>query len=187
MVQTSAAIGRVQLKHYDTRMAEIDRAMNRFWDLLEDCPGIKAHRPSKGEGTMGGWYNAKGIYKPEELGGLPIARFLQALKAEGVSASSGANTPMHLHPLYTDVDVYGDGVPTRLAGADPSRPDVRYESLPATEASVDHVFSVPWFKHYDEDAINQYATAFKKVAAHAGELMLAEARAEATESAVAEC
>ena len=38
MVQTCSAMGRVQLRHYDRRMAEIDRAMNRFWDLLEDTP-----------------------------------------------------------------------------------------------------------------------------------------------------
>ena len=49
-------MGRVQLKHYDRRMAEIDRAMNRFWDLLEDTPGVRAHRPPAGSGsTMGGW------------------------------------------------------------------------------------------------------------------------------------
>ena len=31
MVQTCSAMGRVQLRHYDRRMGEIDRAMNRFW------------------------------------------------------------------------------------------------------------------------------------------------------------
>ena len=86
MVQTCSAMGRVQLRHYDRRMAEIDRAMNRFWDLLEDTPGVRAHRPAAGSGsTMGGWYSAKGIYQAEELGGLPIAKFLEALKAEGAS------------------------------------------------------------------------------------------------------
>jgi perosamine synthetase len=49
-------MGRVQLKHYNRRMAEIDSAMNRFWDLLEGTPGVRAHRPPAGSGsTMGGW------------------------------------------------------------------------------------------------------------------------------------
>src|SRR5207237_4995076 len=32
MHQISAAVGRVQLRHYAPRMAEIQRAMNLFWD-----------------------------------------------------------------------------------------------------------------------------------------------------------
>ena len=114
---------------------------------------------------MGGWYSAKGIYKPEELGGLPIELFLKALKAEGVSSGAGANQPMHLHPLYNDVDVYGDGVPTRIAGAADGRADVRYEPLPDTERSVNEIFAVPWFKKDEVAAIEMYANAFKKVRA----------------------
>mgnify|MGYP003325514179 CR=1 FL=1 len=49
--QVAAAIGRVQLKHYDTRIAEIDRAMNYFWDLLEGVPGIRAHRVDESTGS----------------------------------------------------------------------------------------------------------------------------------------
>jgi hypothetical protein len=97
---------------------------------------------------------AKGIYRPEELGGLPIEVFLKALKAEGVGAGGpGANSPMHLHPLYNTVDVYGDGVPSRIAGAPEGRAEVRYEALPATEASMTETFSVPWFKHDVPEAI----------------------------------
>ena len=35
MHQISSAVGRVQLKHYDARIEEIQKAMNYFWDLLE--------------------------------------------------------------------------------------------------------------------------------------------------------
>src|ERR1051326_1348030 len=34
MNQTCAAMGRVQLKYYEARIAEIQRAMNRFWDQI---------------------------------------------------------------------------------------------------------------------------------------------------------
>ena len=51
------------------------RCLYRFWDLLEGVPGIHAHRPPKGSGsTMGGWYAARGLYRAEELGGLPIEK-----------------------------------------------------------------------------------------------------------------
>ena len=85
MNQLSAAMGRVQLRHYKDRIAEIQAAMNRFWDLLEELKGVKPHRPDKDSGsTMGGWYNARGLYVPDELNGLPVARFCEAVTAEGV-------------------------------------------------------------------------------------------------------
>ena len=114
MHQMSSAVGRVQLKYYDGRMAEIQQAMNRFWDLLEDVPGVRAHRPPAGSGsTMAGWYAARGLYRPEELGGLSVTAFTRALRAEGFSSHPGTNTPLHLHPLLNSYDVYGHGKPTR--------------------------------------------------------------------------
>src|SRR5581483_10593149 len=108
MHQMSAAVGRVQLRYYDARMAEIQRAMNYFWDRLEGVPGLRAHRPPKGSGTtMGGWYAARGLYVPEELGGLSVTRFAQAVRAEGAPCSPGVNAALHLHPLFNTVDVYG--------------------------------------------------------------------------------
>src|SRR5919202_3472326 len=97
MHQMSAAVGRVQLKQYDARIAEIQRAMNHFWDLLEGVPGLRAHRPPKGSGTtMGGWYAARGLYVPEEVGGLSVTRFAQAVRAEGAPCSPGVNAALHL-------------------------------------------------------------------------------------------
>ncbi|HTL52608.1 MAG TPA: DegT/DnrJ/EryC1/StrS family aminotransferase, partial [Planctomycetota bacterium] len=63
--QVASAMGRVQLKYYDARCAEIRRAMNRFWDLLEGCPGLRAHRVDEADGsTMAGWYCPVGVYAP---------------------------------------------------------------------------------------------------------------------------
>jgi hypothetical protein len=78
--QTCAAMGRVQLKYYQERIAEIQKAMKYFWDLLEDVPGLRAHRPVSGSGsTMGGWYNPLALYVPEELGGLAVEKFIDAV------------------------------------------------------------------------------------------------------------
>ncbi|NPV49216.1 MAG: DegT/DnrJ/EryC1/StrS family aminotransferase [Armatimonadetes bacterium] len=164
MHQMSSAMGRVQLKYYDERCAEIQKAMNYFWDLLEGVPGIKAHRPPKDSGsTMGGWYAAHGLYRPEELGGLSVTRFCQAVSAEGCAISPGANMPLHSHPLFNTVDVYGHGKPTRIAHSDR---DVRQPqgSLPVTELMPSRCYSIPWFKHYRPEIIEQHAAAFRKVA-----------------------
>src|SRR6185437_13911022 len=103
--QTCSAMGRVQLKYYPARMAEIQRAMNRFWDLLEGVPGLRAHRPAKDSGsTMGGWYNPVGHYVPEELGGLSIGKFIEAVNAEGGRSGRAVNFPLHLHPVQNTAD-----------------------------------------------------------------------------------
>lgn len=171
MHQLSSAVGRVQLKHYRERMAQIQQAMNYFWDLLEGVPGIRAHRPARDSGsTMGGWYAAHGLYVPEELDNLPIARFCEAVRAEGVPACNpGANPLMHLHPVLNDADVYGHGRPTRIAYSDR---DLRQPkgSLPVSEGLPERCFWIPWFKRFRREVIEEHAAAFRKVVECADEL-----------------
>jgi dTDP-4-amino-4,6-dideoxygalactose transaminase len=168
--QLASALGRVQLRHYAARIEEIQRAMNYFWDLLDGRPGVKAHRPPKGSGsTMGGWYAAKGLYRAEELGGLDIRKFCEAVTAEGSPIVPGANPPMHLHPLFNECDIYGHGRPTRNAHA---ARDLRQPrgSLPVSERIAVTCFSIPHFKHMDTNVIEQHAAAFRKVAEQADQL-----------------
>ncbi len=153
MNQTCSAMGRVQLKYYPQRIAEIQKAMNYFWDGLEGVPGIRAHRPAKDSGsTMGGWYAAKGLYRAEELGGLDIERYCEAVRAEGVACcTSGANNPLHLHPFF----------------AEKRAP----ENLPVSAAIKKIAFTVPWFKHFVPEIIDKYIAAYKKVALHYKDLL----------------
>ena len=169
MHQLSAAVGRVQLRYYRERLEEIQKAMNYFWDLLDGVPGVTAHRPPEPDSTMGGWYAAHGIYRAEELGGLDIRRFCEAVAAEGCAVSPGANFPLHLHPLLNEADIYGHGKPTRIANSDR---DVRQGSgsLPVTESIPVTCYSIPWFKHYRPRIIEEHALAFRKVAERADEL-----------------
>lgn len=171
MHQMSAAVGRVQLKYYDERIAEIRRAMNYFWDLLADVPGLQPHRvPPESDSNMAGWYAPHGLYKREELGGLSVTRFAQAVSAEGVPCTPGVNKPLHTHPLLNSADVYGHDRPTRIAFSDR---DLRQPpgSLPISEQLGHRTYSIPWFKHYDPAIIEQYAAAYRKVAEHAEELL----------------
>jgi dTDP-4-amino-4,6-dideoxygalactose transaminase len=171
MHQISSAVGRVQLKYYDKRINEIDKAMNYFWDQLEGVPGLKPHRPKPGMGsTMGGWYATHGHYVPEELGGLSLTRFCEAVRAEGVGINPGCNMPLHLHSLQHKADVYGHGKPTIIANA--SR-DLRQPegSLPVSESVAARTYSLPWFKHFRPEIIDQYVKAFRKAALHYEELL----------------
>ncbi len=182
MNQLTSAMGRVQLKYYKRLMAEIDKAMNHFWDLLEGVPGIRDHRPQKGSGTTkGGWYAPHGLYHSEELGGLSIQRFCEAVRAEGAPCSPGCNLALHLHPVFDTIDVYHQGKPTRIANSPPGV-DVRQPpgSLPVSEGIQERVFNIPWFKHYRPKIIGEYSYAFRKVAENYEELLPGDTKRDKT-------
>jgi len=172
MNQTCAAMGRVQLKYYPERIAEITRAMKRFWSLLEDVPGIRPHTPADDSGsTNGGWYNARGLYNADELGGLSCEKFCEAVRAEGADiCHPGGNAPLHLHPVFHEADIFNQGKPTMIAFG---QRDVRQGagSLPVSEKINDIAFGIPWFKHDDPELIEQYANAYRKVAMQADKLI----------------
>jgi dTDP-4-amino-4,6-dideoxygalactose transaminase len=176
MNQMCSALGRVQLKYYPQRIAEIQRAMNRFWDYLEGAPGLRAHRPTEAGSTMGGWYAARGLYRQEELGGLPCPRFCEALRAEGIGTAPGANHPLHLTPVVHEADIFRQGQPTAIAFG---QRDVRQGpgTLPVTERIRELAFGIPWFKHDVPQAIARHAAAYLKVARHAAALLAATPKA----------
>ena len=163
--QTCSAMGRVQLKYYNERCAEIRKAMNYFWELLKDTPGLRPHRVNEKEGSnMGGWYCPVGHYKSEELGGLDIAKFVNAVKNEGVACNQAPYpTPLHLHPAISKADIYGHGMPTFQFNQN-GVTRTNQPSLPITENITKKAFTIPWFKHYTPDVIKTYANAYKKVA-----------------------
>jgi dTDP-4-amino-4,6-dideoxygalactose transaminase len=174
MHQLTSAMARVQLTRYPEQMAEIDKAMNYFGDLLEEAPGIRVHRPPQDSGlTMGGWYAPLGLYRAGELGGLSISRFCEAVTAEGFPCRPGCNKALHLHPLFNTLDVYQQGRPTRIANL-PEGIDVRQPpgSLPVSEGIQKRVFRTPWFKHCRGVVIEEYAAAFLKVAEHYQDLLV---------------
>ena len=162
--QVSAAIGRVQLRHYDERIAEIDKAMNHFCDLIEDLPGVKPIRPPKGSGsTMGGWYACSAAYFPEELHGLPPKKFCEAVTAEmnGIKDTwAGGNFCLHTHKLFSDFDFRNAGKPSSI---EYTGEDVYNGNADCDESIQRLSFSLPWFKHYDPFWVEQFALCFRKV------------------------
>ena len=167
--QACTALARVQLKYYDERCAEIRKAMNYFWDLLEGTPGVKAIRVDESTGSnMAGWYCPHGIYKSEELGGLSVKRFCEALRAEGLESWDGGNYCLHKHNFFKTFSVMNLDKPTRIAFADR---DVRPEDELCERTHEIECFSLPWFIHCDKEWIEKYAGAIKKVVASYKELL----------------
>ncbi|MBE6657945.1 MAG: aminotransferase class I/II-fold pyridoxal phosphate-dependent enzyme [Ruminococcaceae bacterium] len=160
--QLCSALARVQLKYYDERCAEIRRAMNYFWDQLEGLPGIRAVRVDESTGSnMAGWYSPHGVYHAEELGGLSVKKFCEALRAEGYrGAWDGGNFCLHTHPFFKTFDLRNEGKPSRIVYNDT---DVRLDDDKCAPSTDIQCFSVPWFKHFDRDIIDSYVRIFKKV------------------------
>lgn len=160
--QVCAAIGRVQLKYYDERCKEIRKAMNYFWDLLEGLPGIRAIRVDESTGSnMGGWYQGHGKYFPEELHGLSVKKFCEAVRAEGFeSCWDGGNFCLHTHPFFKTFDLYNEGTPSRIVYNDR---DVRLDDDKCKPSESKYCFLAPWFKHFDKEWIEKYAAIFRKV------------------------
>ncbi len=171
MNQTCAAMGKVQLKHYPERIAEIDKAMNYFADQLDKIPCLKVIRPVKESGlTKGGWYFPLCHYDKTKAYGLAAEKFAEAVNAEGVMAcGNGANSPLHLHNYFHSADIFNMGKPTVIAFG---QRDVRQGAgtLPVTESAAGNIIHIPWFKRFDRDSIDKYVDAFRKVAGAAKEL-----------------
>ena len=174
--QLCSALARVQLKYYDERCAEIRKAMNYFWDLLEGLPGLHPVRVDESTGSnMAGWYNPIGGYNPEDLHGLSVVRFCEAIRAEGIPCRDGANRCLHTHNLFKTADLYNVGTPSRIAYADRDVRDTDKACDPSLER---YCFSIPWFKHFgetDKKWIEAYAAAFRKVVENHEQLLEGDA------------
>ena len=99
-------------------------------------------------------------------------RVLLRLFVQRVSniCSPGCNIPLHQHRLFSDADVYNHGKPTRIVNA---VRDVRLldGNLPVSDGISVRLYSIPWFKHFRKNEIEQHALAFRKVAENYKELL----------------
>ena len=145
--------------HYHRRFYRPGSLSADPWCLLEQS-GAQRDDPR-------GW---RGRYFSEELGGLSIEKFAEAVRAEGSECTPGGNLLMHLHPVLNDADVFNHGKPTRIAN---SNRDLRQPagSLPVTESLPDRVYKTPWFKHNRPEIIKEHAEAYRKVVTQSHKLL----------------
>ncbi len=172
--QTCSAMGRVQLRHYDARTAEIRKAMNRFWDLLEGVPGIKAHRPPKDSGsTMGGWYAARGLYdaksswRPADLrSSARRSRPKASARGPGPARICRCTCTRSFTPPTSS-----EWASRRWSRSASATCDRGLGLCRSRRASREIAFGIPWFKHDRPEIVKEYAAAYRKVAEHATDLV----------------
>jgi len=162
----ASAIARVQLPHLDERNKRRNDNVMYLMDGIAECNGINPLKPP--DYIFRGYYSRPYVqYVAEELDGLPKGRFIEALRAEGASVSSGApGGSAHLaavfqertHPAFSHSEV---------------KREVKYQKgdLPASENPRQDLMAIPAFHSVSKELLDQYIEAFKKVTENADELL----------------
>jgi len=170
--QLCCALARGQLKYYDERCKEIRKAVNFFWDLVEDLPGIRPIRVDEKTGSnMAGWYTPHALYKADELGGLSVKRFCEALRAEGFKSWDGGNFCLHTHEFFKSYDPFGLSSSGRIPF---KNRDANADDHCLKRSEAFECFSVPWFKYLDKEWIEVYARALRKIIENHAQLLEAD-------------
>lgn len=156
----SMAIGLASLETVEYRSRCIRENYLQMKEGLKEVPGVRLVSCYP-KAQPGGFYgNFRGIYTPEELGGLPVERFIQAVNAEGASLGGRTYPLWHLHPLFAQgMPFYDDGRGPLTGDYTGYRPG----DLPITEEVYSRILAFPALIEPQKGYIEQYVGAIRKV------------------------
>jgi len=131
---------------------------------LSGIPGIEPPRvPSNVKPT---WYAFLMQYKPEELGGLPVRKFYDAVKGEGGKEIDmpGSTCPLNYHPLFQDPG----GMFPQYAG----KFSYTKEDFPVAKNFHENSLKLPvWDRLEDLELAMSYVDTIRKVSENYTELL----------------
>ena len=157
----SLAAARIFLRSLDQRNAMRWAYATKIHRGVEKLPGIQLRKQPDG-GSPAGFYGGMHLlYHPEALGGLPVERFLEALKAEGVDMAHRQYELFHLTAHLTkgfDLQNNGQG-PLCGRGFAPLAPGV----LPVSEEVHGRILGMPTFIRENPGCSDGVVAAFRKV------------------------
>ncbi len=157
----------VFLESLEYRNEQRRKYRQKIWNRLEGVKGVrplKTFAKAKPAGFYGGMHL---LYQPQELGGLPVGRFLEALKAEGVDMSHRGYELTHRLRLFAEgFPIYGPDGP--LTGGYPGYPQ---GSLPVTEEVHERILGMPTFIEEQPGYSDQVLAAIRKVSENHRELL----------------
>ena len=160
----AAAIADEQFDNLETILENRRKTANGMMEVLRDLPGIEI--PNVPNDIESSWYAFIMQYKPEELGGLSIERFYEALKAEGCMELDrpGSTCPLNNHPLFQN--------PVLLFPRYEGKVSYKRGDFPKAERFHEHSLKLPvWHELKDRDIVESYINAFKKVVENYHELL----------------
>lgn len=157
----AAAFARDQLAHLDEYLAGRAEIAKLMCDVLREVPGISVPQlPNKHQAS---WYGLPLSYVPDDLGGLPVERFHQALLAEGLKEVDrpGSTCPLNQLPLFQ--------CPAALFPQQREFTAIHYQpgDFPVAELVHHHTLKLPvWHREEDVPLARAYVDGIKKVALH---------------------
>lgn len=174
------AMAKVSLRSLEYRNERKRRYRDKLYDALNELPGLEpvhVYPKAKNAGFYGGLCV---MYHPEDLGGLPIEKFMETIRAEGAPVRSGPNSKFykqkqgkgkceHLKFLFTrGFDLWGhDRGP--LGGAFLALPPFegyKKGDLPVAESMMNKELILPAYIEPKEGFLEQCIEAFRKVSAN---------------------
>lgn len=144
--------------------------------LTEGLKDVRGIRPpyTKPFVTRGSWFDYKVLYQPEELEGLLMDLYINALKAEGVEIRRARSPPLHMLPLFQVKDLPLPHYNTGRNGYN-GKNHIIYKNgdFPIAEDIYSRSLSLPANNFYvpAKDVIEEYILAFEKVAKHYKDLV----------------
>ncbi|WP_405364835.1 DegT/DnrJ/EryC1/StrS family aminotransferase [Kitasatospora sp. NBC_00039] len=161
----AAVIALDQLGHLDGYLAGRAEIARYLTEEFARIPGLEVIPMP--EGVIPSWYGLTLTYRPQELGGLSVERFHQALVAEGAVEFDrpGSTCPMNQLPLYQSPAMLFPGHPHAHR---------RYQAgdFPVAEHTHAHTIKLPvWHREQDRPLAEQYIRAAIKVSDHHKELL----------------
>lgn len=144
-------------KKLDKHRAVRHRFAKKMIKALKDFPGLVP--PNLFDKVEPSWYALVFQYKPEKFGGLPIEKFFDAVKAEGLSEADRPNStsPLNLLPLFqTPEKIFPH---YKIHGFSYAPGD-----FPQAEKFYNTAIKFPvWAKSRNSAIVNQYIKGIKKV------------------------
>ncbi|WP_217240002.1 DegT/DnrJ/EryC1/StrS aminotransferase family protein [Streptomyces sp. AC555_RSS877] len=165
----AAAIALEQLKRLDDRNERRRVNLEALGAVLAPVPGVHPPRTAA-RMTRGGWYGYKPRYAADELGGLPLARFMTALRAEGVKVKEPGSPPLHRLPVFRLTKSTARDLALPWAETLPVCEPPLWE-CPIADEVYPQLMSLPTFSGDCSAVIAQYGRAFAKVASQWRELL----------------
>ncbi|MFH1742886.1 MAG: DegT/DnrJ/EryC1/StrS family aminotransferase, partial [bacterium] len=152
----AAVLARKQLAVLDERNADVRRRIHELNSRITQLPGLSEPFCRKDAERV--YYSNNMLFLDEAKAGITREALLKALKAEGVSAGSGAYPEQHKFTIYSEEKWWHH------------KPDVP-KSLPGTEQVNRSCIYLPVLYEDLPEVTDQYVSAFEKIWAHRDKLI----------------
>ena len=182
MATVTAAIAVVQMKKWDQRLEIRKENEIKLGETISEIKGFSV--PAVTDYVESRYSRGFVQFHPQQLAGITRERLIEALNAEGAKVQSparkdsriphtqGLQRMLHKHPVFAGNDHGTEEILWEVLGLSAPRFDYKTVALPVTEDPElpYDMIQLPSFSRPAGELINEYATAFDKIALNANSL-----------------